>query len=252
VKPLWIAVIVAALTSAPPQPGTLAADVRQRVSFATGASSAMISGSIMGRGAVPYVLSAKAGQTMSVTLETDNGANSFNVLPPGSEAAIGRGEVSGNQWTGVLPVDGEYVVDVFLMRSAARRNETANYTLTVGITGSPAGVAAGGDGKVAGTPYHATGKVPCSVGTDPKGSEQCSFGVIRRAPGSAEVSLAPAGYDVTLHPDQIETVLIFSGTTVTSRDPARGVSAQKQGDDWSIAVDNFHYYSIPEAVIVGG
>jgi len=34
--------------------------------------------------------------------------------------------------------DGEYTIRVYLMRSAARRNEIANYTLTVGITGSAA------------------------------------------------------------------------------------------------------------------
>lgn len=73
---------------------------------------------------------------------------------------------------GTLPVDGDYTVRVYLMRSAARRNETAEYTLTVGITG----------------------QVSCSVGPDPKGSAQCSFGVIRGpAAGQAEVRLAPPG-----------------------------------------------------------
>lgn len=36
-----------------------------------------------------------------------------------------------------------------------------------------------------GTPYHATGMVPCSVGTDAPGSAQCSFGVIRSGVGTA-------------------------------------------------------------------
>jgi hypothetical protein len=79
------------------------------------------------------------------------------------------------------------------VRSAARRNETAKYTLTMGITGSA-------DAKVAGTPYHATGEVPCSVGADPN----------------------------------------------------QRVTAEKQGDEWSIGINSFYYYVIPEAVIVGG
>jgi hypothetical protein len=144
--------------------------------FTKGASSATVKGSLKGDKTIDYKLRAKAGQTMSVTLKTNNSANYFNVLPPGSTGeAIFVGSTSGNEWTGPLPAaDGEYTVRVYLMRSAARRNETANYTLTVGITGSaaaasPLGNAPAGDAKVKGTPYHATGKVSCSMGSGPQG-----------------------------------------------------------------------------------
>lgn len=234
------------------QGAAAAAEIREQPEhFHAGASSATLSGRIKGDETVDYRLGAKAGQTMSVTMQTDSGANYFNVLPPGSEAAIGRGDTTGNAWTGTLPVDGTYTVRVYQMRSAARRNETANYTLTVGITG-PLGAAPASDAKVPGTPYHAKGPVPCAVGTDPKGSAQCSFGVVRGAPGNAEVYLAPPGYDVVLHPDKVETVLIFHGNSVTSRDPNQKITAEKVGDDWFIGVNNVRFYTIPEAVIVGG
>ncbi len=216
----------------------------ERVQFKKGSAEATIKNRIKGYEVVDYLLGANAGQTMSVNLKTNNGANYFNVLPPGSDAAIATGEILGNKWTGTLPVDGDYRVRVYLMRSAARRNETANYTLSVGITGRA-------DAKVAGTPYHATGNVPCSVGTDPKGSAQCSFGVIRSAPGQAEVHLASPGYDVTLHKDKLR-VLKFAGGKVTSSDPNEKVTFEKQSDEWSINVNDFHYYVIPEAVINGG
>ena len=216
----------------------------ERVQFKKGADGATIKNTIKGYESVDYLLGAKAGQTMRVTLKTNNGANYFNVLPPGSNAAIAIGANLGNEWTGTLPVDGDYTVRIYLMRSAARRNETANYTLSVGITGRA-------DAKVAGTPYHATGMVPCSVGTDPKGSVKCSFGVIRSAPGQAEVHLASPGFDVTLHKDQLR-ILRFAGETVTSPDPKDEVTFEKQGDDWSIGVNDFYYYVIPEAVIDGG
>lgn len=235
------------------QGSAAAQDIRQeRVKFAHGASSATLSGSLKGDETIDYVLGAKAGQTMTVSLETASTSTYFNVLPPGSEAAIFIGSTSGKTFTGVLPADGDYAVRVYLMRSAARRNEVAKYTLTVGIDGGSLGQAPATDAKVPGTPYHATGTVPCSVGPDPKGSAQCSFGVIRGAPGNAEVQLAPPGYDVTLHRDKVETVLVFTGTTVTSRDPARKVTASKAGDDWSISVNEFLFYTIPEAVISGG
>jgi len=216
----------------------------ERVQFKKGSAQAIIKNRIKGYEVVDYLLGAKAGQTMSVHLKTSNGANYFNVVPPGSDAAIAMGELLGNKWTGTLPVDGDYTIRVYLMRSAARRNETANFTLTVGITGRA-------DAKVAGTPYHATGTVPCSVGTDPKGSAQCSFGVIRSAYGHADVYLASPGYDVTLHKDKLR-VLKFAGSTVTSPDAKDRVAFDKQADTWSIVINDFQYYVIPEAVINGG
>ena len=248
----WIGIVLVmvALTL---QPVTLMAEEsrQQRVSFKAGASSATLKGSIKGDQTVDYILGAKAGQTMRVTLKTNSGANYFNVLPPGSDAAIAIGSNLGNAWSGTLPVDGDYTVRVYLMRSAARRNEKASYTLTVGITGTGASTALPGDAKVAETPYHATGKVPCSIGPDPKGSAQCSFGVIRGAAGNAEVHLADPGFDVILHKDHLR-VLRFSGSTVTSPDAKTGVKAEKKGDEWSIAIDDFYFYAIPEAVVVGG
>lgn len=216
----------------------------ERIQFKSGADGATIKNRIEGDEIVDYLLGGKAGQTMHVTLQTSNLANTFNVLPPGSSAAIAVGAILGNNWTGTLPVDGDYTVRVYLMRSAARRNETANYTLSVGITGRV-------DAKVAGTPYHATGKVPCSVGTDPKGSAQCSFGVLRGAPGQAEVHLASPGFDVTLHKDKLR-ILKFAGGVVTSPDPKEKVAFEKRGDEYSIGVNDFYYYVIPEAVIDGG
>jgi hypothetical protein len=214
------------------------------VRFAKGQTSTSIEGTIQGYQTIDYILRAKAGQTMQVTLKSNKGANSFNVLPPGSETAIAIGDLLGNSWTGTLPVDGEYRVRVFLHRSAARRNELAKYTLSFGFTGR-------GDTKVAGTNYHATGVVPCSVGTDPAGSSRCYFGVIRNGPGKADVHLAAAGFDVNLLKNP-QRVLRFHGSTVQSSAPAETVTATKKDDNWLIKVNDFFFYLIPEAVIRGG
>ena len=217
---------------------------KERVLFKEGAVTAVIKGRVKGYETVDYLLGASAGQTMQVALQTSNGANYFNVLAPGSDAAIAIGSNLGNQWTGTLPADGDYTVRVYLMRSAARRDQAANFTLTVGITGRA-------DARVARTPYHATGTVPCSVGTDPQGSAQCSFGVIRSALGHADVYLASPGYDVALHRDKLR-VLNFAGSVVTSTDPNEKVASEKRGDNWSVGVNDFYYYIIPEAVVSGG
>ncbi len=44
------------------------------------------------------------------------------------------------------------------------------------------------------------------------GAALARLGVVRCAMGNAEVHLASPGYDVTLHPDQVENVLIFRGS----------------------------------------
>ncbi|NTW37447.1 MAG: hypothetical protein HGB17_15275, partial [Syntrophobacteraceae bacterium] len=113
----------------------------QRISFAPRASSATMQGSIAGDRIIDYRLGAKAGQNMSVTLKTSNTANYFNVIPPGSEAAVFIGSTSGNEWTGTLAADGDHTVRVYLMRSAVRQKEKADYTLSVSITSGSAGMA---------------------------------------------------------------------------------------------------------------
>jgi hypothetical protein len=218
------------------------------IQFGKGTTSATVMGTIKGAQTVDHTLRAKAGQTLSVKLATRHGANHFNVLPPGSnDVAIFVGSSGGNEWSGVLPADGEYTVRVYLMRSAARRNESAPYTLTVGVTGageatSPLGKAPAGDAKVKGTPYHATGPLPCAMGHAPMGSTRCEFGAIRGKPGHADVHIKPAGGQ--------ERVLRFRGNTVTSGNDK--VKASKSGDMWTIEVNDHEHYQIPEAVISGG
>jgi hypothetical protein len=102
----------------------------ERVHFAKGANSATIEGRIQGDMTIDYVLGARQGQSMNVSMATDNGANYFNIIAPGKEnEAMFVGSSAGNQFEGRLPASGDYKVRVYLMRSAARRDEIANYRL---------------------------------------------------------------------------------------------------------------------------
>jgi hypothetical protein len=134
------------------------------------------------------------------------------------------------------------------MRSAARRSETANYPLAVGITGSAAaapalGSAPAADAKVKGTPYHATGRVPCSMGSAPQGSAQCDYGVVRGKPGNAEIHVTPPG--------GFKRVLTFAAGKV-SADSGASVKVTRSADGWSVDVNDYEHYRIPDAVISGG
>jgi hypothetical protein len=102
----------------------------EHVHFAKGANSATIKCRTQGDMTIDYVLGAKQGQSMNVSMSTDNGANYFNIIAPGKEnEALFVGSTAGNQFEGRLPASGDYKVRVSLMRSAARRDEIANYRL---------------------------------------------------------------------------------------------------------------------------
>jgi len=109
----------------------------ERVQFKPGTSSATIKGKIKGYETVDYVLEASKGQQMNVSMATNNGANYFNILAPGeNDVAMFIGSTSGKQFEGTLPKSGDYKIRVYMMRSAARRNEVANYRLEMIITGA--------------------------------------------------------------------------------------------------------------------
>lgn len=109
----------------------LADQIRQeQIRFERGKSSAIINGTIKGYEIVDYTINVKKGQLMNVSMASNNGANYFNIMEPGQEnVAIFVGSTSGNQFEQVLEKSGDYKIRVYLMRSAARRNETGKYRL---------------------------------------------------------------------------------------------------------------------------
>lgn len=121
------------------------ADTSTTVRFRAGGDSANYSGRISGDGTARYFIDARAGQEMRVALRADNGATYFNVLPAGSQQAIFIGSTEGNRFNGRLPGTGRYVIEVYLMRAAARRNEASNFTVDIAIPAASGNAGAGGD-----------------------------------------------------------------------------------------------------------
>jgi hypothetical protein len=229
-------------------------DIRtERVHFKAGANSAVVEGKITGYETVDYVLEAGKGQRMNVSMATNNGANYFNILAPGQdEVAMFNGSVSENQFEGTLPKSGAYKVRVYMMRSAARRNEVAKYRVEMIISGATdkpstaAGKSSGGDALVKGTNYHATGNIPCAMArSQPTGS--CPFGVRREGNGSGIVTVTK--------PDKRTRAIFFengeaAGYDANEADPGK-FSAERHGDLSIIRIGE-ERYEIPDAVILGG
>jgi hypothetical protein len=247
-RKIFSALLLATLVTAPALFSTPAlSEIRkERVQFQPGKLSKTIQGTIKGDQIVDYLINAKAGQSMTVSLTTNNGGNSFNIFAPGkvpgNDAALFIGETNGNRYKGTLPASGDYLIRVALVRSAARRNEVANYKLQINIAGNTSG----GDAKVPGTNYNATGNIPCSMGNgQPTGS--CPFGVTRKGNGTADVTVKK--------PDGRSRIIFFEkgkaiGYDVSQADPGK-FSASKEGDLTIVRIGK-ERYEIPDAVIFGG
>ncbi len=106
----------------------------ERVQFAKGMSSKVIKGAIKGDQSRLFLVNLRAGQKISVKLVSSNSSAYFNVTAPGAQGAMFIGSTSGNEFKDVIPSSGDYKIDLYLMRNAARRNETANFTITIGAT----------------------------------------------------------------------------------------------------------------------
>lgn len=103
------------------------------IRFDRGASSANRRGTIRGYESMTYLLDVRAGQAMNVALQTQSRAAYFNITAPGAREALFNGSMSGNRYRGRAASGGRYKIEVYLMRNAARRGETARYALDVGV-----------------------------------------------------------------------------------------------------------------------
>lgn len=161
------------------------------VHFAAGKSAATVNGTVRGHGYVDYQIDSRAGQLLSVDLKSKHTQCFFNVLPPGSrDVALYNSSNSGNKLSKrLLPADGNYTVRVYLMRAAAGRDETAQFSVQLSVTGKPLASLPDSEDAMDEKGYHASGPVSCSYYLD-KNLKTCEAGVIRRGhDGTATVVL---------------------------------------------------------------
>jgi hypothetical protein len=103
----------------------------ERVRFQSGHSSATLKGRILGFDTKDYVVGAKAGQAMAIRLSSSNPSTYF-VIYSINGRATDMNET--REWSESLSESGDYVIRVFMMRSAARRKgAAANFTLSISI-----------------------------------------------------------------------------------------------------------------------
>jgi hypothetical protein len=214
-----------------------------------GRNKPALKGRIQGGEYVDYRIRVAAGQTLSVTLKGSNPQNYFNVLPPGSEdAAMFIGSSAGNQFERIAPVEGVYVVRTYLMRAAARRNAVSNYALQIGVTGQALKpVPAKQDALIPGTPFHASGSIPCKIDMNPA-LQRCEAYVIRRSfDGTATVEVRWTLGTAAM----VRRVLMIKGAPVSTDSPSE-FSFVREADELVLTIGTEEQYRIPVALVVGG
>lgn len=161
-----LAVILWSVAALPVVQAASAQDRSERVSFASGRSSKTVHDSITGYETVNYRVNVRAGQRLAASLRTDNASNYFNIWAPGASEALYNGSVSGELADVIVRSSGDYRIQVYLMRNAARRNESANYRLKIEVTGGDATYGGGerqpdyADGLAGGPDFWEVANVP--------------------------------------------------------------------------------------------
>jgi len=231
----------------------------ERVQFEKGKSEATIKSKIRGYEEADYLLWAGAGQTMDISLVTSHSATYFNVfapgMKPGRDAAFFIGETGGKHFNGKLTIPGDYIVQVFMMRSAARRNETAQYTVNVRILGVADRSVKSPEPGPWPVDTDASGDLPCSKG----GKDldlHCPFKVKRNSYGATIWAIKPGETrdpkemqleDLrTLYFEKLDNKVNFS-TNDSSK-----ASWEREDDNWIVTVGEHERYWILDAVIYGG
>lgn len=107
-----------------------AAQSKTTVKFPRGSTETTVNGTVRGYAYRDYVLGAKAGQTMELALTATPSSSVFTVFMPNKDNLDGASQM--NDFSGELPVSGNYVIRVGMMRSAARRKgSVSNFTLRI-------------------------------------------------------------------------------------------------------------------------
>lgn len=109
----------------------LSSDKTQPVEFPAGRSSVVLNGQIKGYDGIRYSFDAESAQTLTILFSPGNRSCYFSLTEPESEEALFNGPITDNEYSGLVSKSGTHFIQVYLMRNAARRNETCRYSLTI-------------------------------------------------------------------------------------------------------------------------
>lgn len=114
---------------------TAAAQTKKvNVKFKAGSSSGTFSNTVTGYGTVDFIVGAKTGQQMTVKLTSSNTFLYLNILNPDTGEVINDEARETTNWSGNLPSNGDYIIEVYLVRAEARRNKKpVNFSIDIEV-----------------------------------------------------------------------------------------------------------------------
>jgi len=115
----------------------LAKNVEQKVNFLQGSTHTTLTGKFHSYDDVRYRVYAKNGQILKFNINSLGNLAYVNIFAPGKkpgkDKALLIGSTVGSKGELTLPVDGDYIVQVYQMRNSARKNKTVTYNLEIEI-----------------------------------------------------------------------------------------------------------------------
>ena len=113
------------------EPDFSLADGARQLSVVTvnGESRVTIGDSLKGNQALEYKLGIGSGQHLIMMLEAEDAGAAFNLTAPGQADAFFSSATQGNRFEGDLAEGGTYMIRVYLLDDAARRDEPMDFTL---------------------------------------------------------------------------------------------------------------------------
>ncbi len=213
----------------------------ERIYIPSGSNSTSVEGRIRGDQVVDYLLQARAGDYLNIGMAPMQGTPYFNIMEPGEQyVAIHNGSNRGNQFEGTAQRNGEYRIRVYQMGNAADTGAWASFRLEV-IKSSNSGPSMGSSGDN----FQASGQILCSLGDGV--TRQCEFGVVRRSPGDADVTV--------FRTNGSRRIIYFQNGQAVGFDRSQAdrgrFRVSKVGDLYIVRIGN-ERYEIPEAVVFGG
>ena len=113
----------------------LAKNIEQKVNFLQGSTNTTLTGKIQGYDDVKYRVYAKSGQILKFNINSLGNLANVNIFAPGKkpgkDKALLIGSTVGAQGELTLPVNGDYIVQVYQMHNSARKNKTVKYNLDI-------------------------------------------------------------------------------------------------------------------------
>ncbi|MZR31582.1 SH3 domain-containing protein [Sneathiella litorea] len=106
-----------------------------RHSISSSSAATLIKGKIEGYEIHEYRMTSDANQTLSVDMKSSNPGAYFDIQRSGSDRALFSGQRKGAVADVYTNEPGDFLIKVYLARSAANREEKATYSLAIGIHG---------------------------------------------------------------------------------------------------------------------